>query len=453
MTGPWSIALRNLQRNRRRNAATGVAIGLGFAALLILGGYINRAENYLRVHAIYALRAGHITIYKKDGLERYSVKPRDFSLTVADQAAIVDVLKTMPNVELHGPILTGTGLVGNGCRTVPFLATGINPQLDAALREHPEMKSWTDRVNLFSKGKALADYPPELGAVALADGLARLLHKQKVHDEFPPDQKPVMVADCLAPDAKTLLASDANVQLAAGAWTGMMSALDGEVVATYNTGVSETMNVALLTSIDHLRRLYDTENATLYSIWLKDPKALKTTMTELDRDLKAKGISVDIYPWNDEQISPGYTGTMQFLYTMVTFISVVLATVIIFSIFNSATMTVIERSQEIGMMRSLGFTRGEIRHLFVREMLALAVIAVIFGGIVGSIAIFAVNHSGIHLHPPGVAGGMILKLVPNVLIVSAAAILIFSLAVLTTLTAVRSIAKQNIALLLMGSHR
>jgi len=48
MTSGWRLALRNLARNKRRNFATGMAIALGFAALLALGGYVNRVEKYLR---------------------------------------------------------------------------------------------------------------------------------------------------------------------------------------------------------------------------------------------------------------------------------------------------------------------------------------------------------------------------------------------------------------------
>ena len=42
MTGAWRIALRNLSRNRRRNLVTASAIALGYAGLVVLGGYATR---------------------------------------------------------------------------------------------------------------------------------------------------------------------------------------------------------------------------------------------------------------------------------------------------------------------------------------------------------------------------------------------------------------------------
>ncbi len=453
MSGPWHMAVRNLARNKRRNFATGFAIALGFAALLALGGYIYRTQNYLRVYTIYSTRIGHITIYKKDGLEKYSIKPKIYSLDENDLKGVAAQLATVDNVEMATPQLLGAGLIGNGCRTLPFLATGIDPSIDKRLREHPQMVKWGRTVRMYSKGRGLWEYPEEFGAVALSDGLARLMHKTKVVEELPKDQKAVIVTDCNAANAKELIASDTNIQLAAGAWSGMMSALDGEIVANFNTGITETNNSAILTSMVHLQKLYDTPNATFYSIWLKNPDHLTKTVEEVTTKIKAAGLNLDVYPWTNEDISPFYTGTMQFLFTMIGFITVVLATVIVFSVFNAATMTVIERSQEIGMMRSLGFTRGQIRRLFAQEMLVLAFISLAMGGVIGAAGIFSVNHSNIHFNPPGVAGGMILTLEPNGTIIAGAAVMIFILSLLTTMIAVRSVVRRNISVLLMGTQR
>ena len=451
--GQWSMAWRNLARNRRRNIATGVAIGLGFAAFLAIGGYISQVENRLRVYTIFGTRVGHVTIYKQDGLERFSTKPKQYSLDEHDLAVIREIASAMPNVELHGPQLVGMGLIGNGCRSVPFLASGIEPDLDRKLRAHPEMKAWVPDIRDFSKGRGLWEYPESVGAIGLATGLAKILGKTKVYDDFSADHKAVVVADCLAADAKQKIASDSNVQLVAGSWSGMMAALDGEAVVNFNSGMTETNSAAIMMPLKLLQKLYDTDHATYYSLWLKDPSHLDRELTAVKSKLKDAGLSVDVYPWTDEAVAPFYTGTIQFLSVMTSFIKIVLASVIIFSIFNSATMTVIERSQEIGMMRSMGFTRRHVRQLFVAEMLLLTLLSVLGGGVVSFFGNIAVNMLKIHFNPPGVAAGLLLKIDPTVSTVAASTAVIFVLAVLTTLLAVRTVAKQNIAILLMGSQR
>jgi putative ABC transport system permease protein len=453
MNGAYRLAWRNLRRNRRRNAATGAAIALGFAALLALTGYLNRVQNYLRVYTVYAARTGHIVIYRKDGLTRFSLKPRDYSLTPADQTAIRRALEGLENVELHGPTLLGVGLVGNGCRTLPFMASGIDPQVDRALRTHPELKRWAPQLSDYDKGRGLWAYPESLGAIAVARGLARLLAKPKVYDDLPEGQKLAPVVDCLAPNAKDVIGADANVQLAAGTWRGMMGALDGEIVAQYNTGVTETNNVGILTSRAHLAKLYETDDVTYWSVWLRDPEALDATRSMLLARLGAAAERLDVYRWDTDDIAPFYTGTLDFLRTMIAFLACVLGSVVAFSVFNATTMTVIERAQEIGMMRALGFTRRTVFGLFVKEAVLLAGFALVAGALVAVVGLSAINAAEIRLYPPGVAGGILLKLVPSPVLTLASAVGVFGLALATTVAAVSSVARRNIAALLMGNQR
>ena len=86
-------------------------------------------------------------------------------------------------------------------------------------------------------------------------------------------------------------------------------------------------------------------------------------------------------------------------------------------------------------------------------MLALAVIAVVVGGVIGAIGIAGLNAAKIHFNPPGVAGGMTLLLVPNAAMVIAAAGMIFLLTVIAAWLAIRQAVRQNISVLLTGSRR
>lgn len=450
----WRLALRNLNRNKRRSISTGLAIALGFSAMLAIGGYINRVEKYLRIYTIFGQRTGHIVIYKKGGYENFYVRPQKYSLTPEDTATIQEVVRTEGiAAELMGGILTGQGLIGNGCRTFPFLAMGIDPALDRALREHPLVTRWTQKFKNFSRGRGISEYGPEVGAIAIGEGLAKILHKEKVYDEFPANHRPQLIADCLAPDVWQQTSADANVQLAAGTWSGMLTALDAEIVANFNTGVTETNSSAVVTSLTHLQKLYDTANVSTFAIWLADPSTLKTDVARLDKALAARGVEVDIYTWLNEDLAPFYAGTMSFLRTMVGFVTFILATVVVLSIFNAATMTVIERSQEIGMMRSLGFTRGQIKAVFLREIMLLAGIALLGGAAIAAIGIKFVNSLQITFSPPGVAGSIQLLLEPNIETIITAFLVIPLLAVSTTLVAIRSMVHKSITLLLMGSNR
>ena len=119
------LAWRNLRRNTRRSLATGMAIAAGFTAFMLAAGYAYRVQRVLSNYTIYALHVGHIGIYKKNALEMFSIKPRDYALTADDQSLIATALSGVDNIEMSGRYLTGQGLMGNGCKTFPFMATGV----------------------------------------------------------------------------------------------------------------------------------------------------------------------------------------------------------------------------------------------------------------------------------------------------------------------------------------
>jgi putative ABC transport system permease protein len=116
-------------------------------------------------------------------------------------------------------------------------------------------------------------------------------------------------------------------------------------------------------------------------------------------------------------------------------------------------MTLIERSPEIGMLRTLGFSRGYIRALFVRETLMLAGISALVGSVIGALLIAGINDSGVRFTPPGQAQGTQLLLVPTVSASLVALLFIIGLAVVVAWFAARAIAARTIPVQLQGSLR
>jgi putative ABC transport system permease protein len=447
-----TLAWRNLQRNTRRNLATGLAIAAGFTAFMLAAGYAYRVQRVLSSYTVYALHVGHIGIYKKGALEMFSIKPKDYAMSADDQKIVTDILKDMDNIEMSGRYLTGQGLIGNGCKTFPFMASGVDLTIEDKVMNHRTLKRWNEHLYKHRTGQSLWEFPDSFGAVSISAGLAQLLGKTKVHNELG-EAKPVMIADCTAPDARALFGADANVQFAAGSWDGTLSALDGEIVGRFTTGLQETNNTAVTMSLAHLQKLLNTESIGNMSVWLKEPLLLDLTITNLRSKLQKAAPHLEALPWRDERLSPYYTGTMQFIFVMVSFIGCVLAVVIILSIFNSATMTVIERSQEVGMFRSIGYNSKTMRKIFLMEGFFLTGISLACGIVLGLLAMLLVNQLHITLEPPGVSGGIQLILSPNALIIIAGSAIVSLLGVGSTWIAVTSVVRQNIAKLVSGAHR
>ena len=438
--------MRNLSRNRRRNVATMLAVAFGYAGLVLLGGYILRVEHYLGTAAIYVNHVGHVAIWKHDGFEKAFVKPKKYSLTAEDQATINAVLAADPRVDFAGKYLLGAGLVGNGCKTIPFLATGLEPEIDRRIRNHPQVLDAVPELARPIRGSELAAYA-DLPAVGLSTGLMELLGKKHIHDELAPDQGVVLITDCQAADTPARLAADSNIQLAGATYSGQFSAVDGEIANVFSTGNTALEDSGLQAPLSLLQQLYDTDQVTYVAVFLKDPSEIAAFASELKATLAANGLDTDVFPYTNSAVSPYYVGTMNFLFVMAAFIGTVVGSVVVLSILNSMTMTILERSREIGTFRSIGFTRSAMLGLFVREGFLLTSAGVVVGAVLAYSTAAAVNAANIRFSPPGVPGTMQLLLTPNIALgfVVGAAMLV--LAVLATVVATWGRVRLSVATL------
>jgi putative ABC transport system permease protein len=411
MSIAWKLALRNLSRNRRRNLATGVAVALGYAGLVLLAGYTLRVERYIRTSTVYLQHLGHVALFKPGGLDLRLVKPKRYGFDAGEQRTIAAVLEDEANVERWGRILDGSGLAGNGCRSVPFVARGVDLELDRALRDHPDVRRFTPELARPIRGEPLASARSP-GPLLAAEGLARLLGKSKVLGELPPPGPPVAL-DCAAPGASEAIAADANVQLAGVTFDGSFNAIDGDVVGIYSTGQVDTDESALLTSLEVMQSLYDTDRVTHVAIYLRDAGEAGELAARLERTLAARGVEVSAYAYDDEALNPYYVGTRGFLLVMTGFLIAVVALVVVLSVLNSMTLTILERTREMGTLRSIGLTRRMVVGLYAREGLALTAISLAVGLALGLGVAAAVNAADIRFQPPGAPRTIQLLLTPD----------------------------------------
>lgn len=445
MIGAWYLAFRNLARNAWRNVATGSAIAFGFAGLIIVGGYVLRVDDYLSVASIYLGHTGHVAIYADGGLEQAAVKPKRFSLSADAQTTIAEVLKTDPRVEFVERYLNGVGLAGNGCKTLPFTAKGIEPEADRWVRHHPHVLATMPDLTRPVKGLTLGDAKDEERPVSLSTGLARLLGKPSVKRGLPALKAGPVVYECDKATSVEQIASNAGVQLLGMAFDGSFSVLDADMVGIHTTGMAQTEDGSIIVPLATLQQLYDTDKVTYIAGYLNDVSGMREYTQNLEATLRKRGLSVSVYSYEDERISPLYVGTHSFLIVMASFMGTIVFLVVVLSIVNSMTMTILERTREIGTFRSLGFTRSNILGLFLRESVVLTFVGVVVG-LVLSLAICAlVNAANLRFSPPGIAGDMQFRLEPRASLCVACAVVMTVLSAAATVLTVRGRIKMKIA--------
>jgi putative ABC transport system permease protein len=446
----WRLAIRSLRRNRRRNVATLLAVALGYAGMVLFGGYITRIELFLRTTTVYLQHSGHVAIYAADGLDRAMARPARHSLSARDQERILAAAASDPRVAFAARYLRGMGLAGNGCRTVPFVATGVDPEVFGRILRHPDVLHVSPEFARPLRGRPLPAAGDVEGAVGLAAGLARLLNKPRVHDEVA-GQPITLVPDCGRPAAAGQIAADANIQLAGMTFDGSLSAIDGEIVNQFHTPTVDAEDQTLLTTVGTLQRLYETDAVTYVGVFLHDARHAAAVVRDLGARLHAEGVAADLYAFDDARVNPHYAGSMAFLGSLLVFVGTLVTVVVVLGVLNSVTLTVYERTREIGTFRALGWRRRQVAALFLREAVILAIAGLIVGALIALVVAFTVSAANIRFHPPGVPGDIQLVLWPQARVYATVALILLPLSSLVTWGVARRRVRERTADLLTAT--
>ncbi|WP_242352255.1 MULTISPECIES: ABC transporter permease [unclassified Anaeromyxobacter] len=447
MTGGWKLALRNLSRNRRRNLVTGAAIALGYAGLVLLGGYANGNEGLIRLSSVYLQHSGHLAVYARGGLGKAQTKPAAYTLDAAAQEEILAALRADPRVEFCGRYLLGTGIAGNGCKTFPFRGLGIELDVERRILSHPQLEPLRD-VARPRAGRPLPDAAGEESPVALSVGLGGArLGKAAVTGREAAVAPGAL--ECEAPDVKARIAADPWVQLAVQTHEGSFGAMDARLVSLFQAGTVDGDQAGLVAGLDLFQRLYDTDRVTYVAAYLHDHRDTAAVARDLSQKLAAAGLEVSIYPYDDPKANPYYVGTMETIGAVVTFIGLLLANVVALSVLNAMTLAVLERTREIGTLRSLGFTRRQLLGVFLREAATLAGLSIAAGLLLALAVSAGVRAAKVRFQPPGVGGTIPLVIAPSAGMWVGAAALLLVLALGATWVAVRRRVRERVAKLIV----
>ena len=378
------FAARNLLRQRRRTLLALLTLCFGVTMFMLAGGFIHWIFQNMRESTIHS-QLGHIQVtrpgYFREGLaDPYSyLLDDDLSVLAADPAIAV---------RTASPRLSFGGLLSLGDATVSFVGEGIDPQKEAPI----------SRAITTVSGRDLVEGGPR--SVVLGEGLAASL-----------ETKPG--------DSVVLLATTVD---------GGINAVELEVAGIFASATKAYDDTVLRVPIDIARELMRVEGATSWVILLDRTEATDAAVAHLRAHLPADGF--EVVPWHE--LADFYNKTVELFSRQVGVVRILIAFIIILSISNILTMTVIERTNEIGTLMAIGQKRHTILRTFVSEGALLGFAGGLLGVAVGVLLGDIISWIGIPMPPPpGMARGYI----GQIAISPALALDAFLLAFVTTLVA------------------
>ncbi|OLQ74295.1 ABC transporter permease [Photobacterium proteolyticum] len=333
----FKLAWLNLQRNARRSLLSVMIIAITVFAMTAAGGF--GLYTYQSLQESTARDVGHITLSVPGYFEKDEEMPLSNGLNHSQ--TLIRALLKHDTVRAVQPRIYFTGLVSNGRKSAIFTGTGVNDREFSLKGPFLTMR----------EGKTLSDvtssrYDPAEPEVMLGADLANNMN--------------VGVGDWI-----TLLATTSE---------GALNAYDFKVRGLYSTGVPELDKRQLYIHIQSAQELLLSDKVSTLSVFLNDTAQTDAMMPLIDSQLNlmVEGQGIELTPWQDRAF---FYNNVKNLYDLIFgMMGLVMGLVVFVSLFNTMTMSVTERTREIGTLSALGSFRGEIIRGFLRESGLLAVI-------------------------------------------------------------------------------
>jgi putative ABC transport system permease protein len=101
------------------------------------------------------------------------------------------------------------------------------------------------------------------------------------------------------------------------------------------------------------------------------------------------------------ELTPFYGQVVRLFSAIFLFIALVMGMIVLFAVVNTMTMSVMERTNEIGTIRAMGVHRMGIRSQFIAEGFLIGAIGATVGAALAFLIAALVNHDGLTWVPPG----------------------------------------------------
>lgn len=409
-----SLALRNLFRNRRRSLTTLLAMVIGLAATLVFGGYRSNINYGLQTAFIQA--SGHLQIQHEGYFLDGSDNPTAYG--IADYRRLIDAIRADPflgpRVTVVTPSLQLGGIAGNFLAGVSrsVMASGIVPE------ERNRQLAWNEfDVHSYARPLPLVGTPED--SVVIGTGVARRLRLcaalevpdcrqaplpgDTVKGAGPPAPADLMALSELEQRGAPAAAAT-RIEILAATARGAPNVASLNVIEARNVGIKALDDMYLAMHLEQAQRLIFGSQAPMVTaivIQLGHTADLEPARARLAHVLAAQFADAGLEILDFRTLNPIYGQSVEFMDSMFSFVAILIGVIVLFTIGNTMSTAVIERTSEIGTLRALGVRRASIRRLFLLEGMLLAAAGAVLGVVLSLVVAFAVNRSGMSWTPPG----------------------------------------------------
>ncbi len=334
------LSWKNISRNKKRSIFTIIAISVGITMLIFASSYIEGIMNST-TEVAKRMRIGHVKIMTSEYSRLERIMPKEELVLNSDELA--EKIYEIDGVNLVSQFVKFNALISKEELNEPALVVGSDP----------------DAVNTH---------------MGLADMLISGIYFNK-------DKKEIMVGRLFAEkmgvkvdDELLLVTTDINYSTYALAF---------RVSAIFHTGYTYFDKHMLFIPLKFGREILDCGNSSHeILIYLDDQNIAEKVASDIGK-LMEKGDFGDSpisIPWEKDKIIGELMPMAKMIWQRILGIILLIVALVIL---NTMLMIVMERYQEIGVMKALGFRNREVFSMIVTEAIYIGAIGSFIGVLVG----------------------------------------------------------------------
>lgn len=344
------LAFRNIWRNKRRTIVTMISMAFGLALAIFFvswgaGVYAKLIDQAVR------LQAGHVTLEHRLFRDAPAI-----DLYVEKSSEIIEALSLWPEVEEVKPIIMGQGMIKSGAGSLGAAVMGVLPSAESAAS--PLVKS-------IIKGDYLADSD---GALAV-------------------------VGSKLA--AKLNLGVGKKFVIATNDVSGNLTEELCRVKAIFETKSDEMDTYVIQVPAGFARSLFKMpeDSATQLGVILKKAKFQKQVKKRIASTWPETRAAARAW----QEVMPEVASYIRMDRSSNWIFQAILLFLVLFTIFNTVSMSVLERRREFAILMAIGTRPGQLASVVFLESAFLGALGCLSGIVLGGIIAFIFNVVGIDL--------------------------------------------------------
>lgn len=351
----FKIALRSIIRHRLRSLLSISMIAGGVSAIILFHGlsdFMLSAIKYIASENQY----GNMQIAKEKFWNpgKESRKLRMFNLNELDQ-----MRRLHPDIIRIGGRLSFFGLVSNGDLSVGGKVIGIDYTNEPNFTKSMKITSG----NFFGESNA----------------------KEAVVGQLLAKQLNVKPGD--------------NITVLTNTVDGVMNAMDLNVSGIFSAGIDEIDSQVIYIPLALTQMILDTPEVDIAVLKFSSLSKAEASTKKINQELQKENNSLRARSWRELAVL--FRQVDKFYLVQNRMIEGILLALMFLGILNAVSMTVVERTGEIGTLRSFGESRNDIIFQFILESLILTFFGVVLGTISSWIFVQIIHASKIVTEMPG----------------------------------------------------